>query len=338
MEFLLVLAVLAALGFTFVNGFHDMGVTVANAVSARALEPRAALWLTVSFNFIGALIGQSLAVVFADYIVEFPAAAENTLLIISVGLIAGGFFNVLTYLWRMPVSSTHCMIGGLLGAGLTLGGHVEVGNFAQEILAPLLIAPILAFAFSFVLMAVVSRFVGSEAPKPLYRMARTVDSVLAGGLALAHGVQSAGKTAALVLVALMTYTAGHGVNPSELTIPWWLRIVLAVVLAAGTARSGWRIVHMLGRTMTRMDPVRSLVSDITSTSYLLMAAFFQSVPASLSYTVTAANLGTQFIGGRTGVRMRYAIPVLATWVLCIPICMVIAAVPGVLLHTFVLHR
>ncbi|GAA2015355.1 inorganic phosphate transporter [Brevibacterium samyangense] len=327
MELLFAVVVLVALAFTFMNGFHDMGVTLGNVVAARALEPRVAVWLAVVFNFVGALVGQSLAEVFARYVVDFPPDAVDTMAIIIAGLLGGLVVNIVTYVMAIPVSSTHCLIGGLLGAGIVFGAHIDEAAFGTQVLAPLLVAPVIAFAFSFVLMAVLARLAGTAAPKHLFRTARKVDSVLVGGLALAHGVQSAQKSAALVMIAWYAIeTGGADEVPESFTVSWWVRISVALVLALGTGLSGWRVARTVSVRMVRMDPVRAVVSDITSATYLLSAAFFHALPTSQSYTVVAANLGTQFIGPRTTIRIRYLLPTAAMWLLCIPVCGVLGAV------------
>lgn len=312
--------------FAFMNGFHDAAITVGNAVSTRALTPRVALLLAAVFNFIGALLGQSIARVVVEDIIVFPSAHRDILLILLAGVLGGLIWNVVTYLVALPVSSTHCLFGGLIGAGLVFGSSSPADTVFFSVIAPLIITPLLAFVLAFVLMGIVSGMIASMATKPLFRRSRKVMSVLTGALSLAHGIQDAQKTAAIMMVAWLAYSTTAPVTLASFEIAWPVRLVIACALALGTLCSGWRIVRTLCVRMVHLDPVKAAVSDFTATGFMYVAAFLLRVPVSMSFIVAATNVGTQFEGGRATVRIRYLVPVAGSWLLSLPAAGALAAV------------
>lgn len=331
MELLFVAVVLVIVVFAFMNGFHDAAITVGNAVVHRALTPRLALALAAVFNFIGALLGQSIAEVVVANIVDFPPDQVDVLLIVLAGVLGGLVWNLVTYLFALPVSSTHCLFGGLIGAGLVFGATSSGRELFVSVLAPLILTPLVAFLLSFLLMGVVSAVAGATAMKPLFRRSRMVSSVLTGALSLAHGTQDAQKSAAIMMVAVLACTTTEPVVLDAFSIDWPVRITIACALALGTLLSGWRVARTLSVRMVQLDPVKSAVSDFTSTSFMFIAALLLRVPVSMSFLVVAANLGTQFEDRRAGVRMRYLVPVLGSWLLSLPAAAVLAALLALVL-------
>jgi inorganic phosphate transporter, PiT family len=311
--------------FAFMNGFHDASLTVGNSVVTRALTPRTALLLAAVFNFVGALLGQSIAEVVLGDALQFPSAHLSILLVIFAGVLGGLIWNVLTYLVALPVSSTHCLFGGLIGAGLVLGTTAHPAVLFSTVLAPLIVTPLLAFLLSFVLTGFATRVFRSAAPKPLFRGSRIASSVLTGALSLAHGIQDAQKSAAVMMVAWLAYSTAGPIDYTEVEISWPVRLTVASALALGTLLSGWRIARTVSVRMVQLDPVRASVADLTSSSFMYFAAFVFKVPVSMSFLVVGANLGTQFETGRGTARLRYVLPVAGSWLLTLPSAAVLGA-------------
>ncbi|RBP65653.1 PiT family inorganic phosphate transporter [Brevibacterium sanguinis] len=328
MELLLAGVIVAAVLFAGSNGFHDAALTIGNAVVGRALSPRWALSLAVIFNFIGALLGEGIAFVVANQIVRFDGSTDVILTSIILAFASATVWSLFTYWLALPVSSTHCLIGGLLGAGVVLGFTIDLDEAFDSVLLPLVLSPILGFLLSWALTLLISRLAASTPPKPLFRGARMVDSVLTASLSLVHGVQDAQKTAALVMVALLAIEASPHTELSVLGICWPVRILIAVALAVGTGLSGWRVVRTLSVRTARMDPVKFAAADATATVLMYTAAVVMRVPVSLTFVLGSAILGTQF-AGRTGhVRARFVIPVVGVWLLTIPAAALLAVILG----------
>ncbi len=328
MELLLAGVIVAAVLFAGSNGFHDAALTIGNAVVGRALSPRWALSLAVIFNFIGALLGEGIAFVVANQIVRFDGQAEVVLTSIIIAFVSATIWSLVTYLLALPVSSTHCLIGGLLGAGIVLGFTIDLDEGLKSVVLPLVLSPILGFLLSWGLTHLVSKLVASTPPKPLFRGARMVDSVLTASLSLVHGIQDAQKTAALVMVALLAIEASPHTELSVLGISWPVRILIAVALALGTGLSGWRVVRTLSVRMAGLDPVKFAAADATASVLMYIAAVVMRVPVSLTFVLGSAILGTQF-AGRTGhARARFFIPVISVWLLTIPAAALLAVILG----------
>ena len=325
MELLFAAVIVLVVAFAFMNGFHDAAITVGNAVVHRALTPQLALALAAVFNFIGALLGQGIAQVVAENIIELPSDHRDILLIVFAGVLGGLLWNIATYLAALPVSSTHCLFGGLIGAELVFGASSSGHELFTSVLAPLVLTPLVAFVLAMLAMRAMAAFGGSLATKPLFRRSRIISSVLAGGLSLAHGIQDAQKSAAIMMVAVLAYTTSAPVGLEAFSIDWPVRITIAVALALGTLVSGWRIARTLSVRMVDLDPVKAAVSDFTSTTFMYITALMLRVPVSMSFIVVAANLGTQLGGRRASVRMRYLMPVVGSWLLSLPAAGLLAA-------------
>jgi PiT family inorganic phosphate transporter len=317
-EYLFLAAVLATTGFAFVNGFHDAGVTVGNAVKNRALNPRIALVMAAVFNFVGALLGQGVALTVAENTVTLPHDPHRLLSVVFAGLTAAVVWGVITYLAAVPVSSTYTLVGGLLGAGLVYGAVADLQGM-------------MVLAMSALVTAVVSRLAENAAPKPLFRNARAADAVVTGILALGHGVQDAQKSAAVLMIAVLAYQGIDFVDGESTDVTWPVRLLIAAALAIGTLTSGWRVARTVATRIVRLDPLKSVLANGVAATATLAAAFAVAVPVSIVYSVTAANVGTQFSGRRGVVRLRFLLPVVGNALLAIPVTALLgAALAGLL--------
>lgn len=331
MELLFVVAVFSVTAFAFVNGFHDAGVTVGNAVKNRALKPRIALWLSGTFNFIGALMGQGVALAIAENTVSLPHDPHGILSVIVAGMIAATAWGIVTYLLAVPVSSTYSLVGGVLGAGLVYGAVADFEGMLMRLILPLLIAPLVVLGLSALVTAVVTRLAATAAPKPLFRTARATDAVMTGLLSLGHGVQDAQKSAAVLAMAVLAYEGIDFVAGEATTVGWPIRLLIATALAIGTVTSGWRVARTVAVRMVKLDPLKSVIANGVAATTTLVSAFAVAVPVSIVYTVAAANVGTQFSGRRGHIRMRFLYPVIGSALLGIPVPAVLgAALAGLL--------
>ncbi|WP_210603309.1 inorganic phosphate transporter [Brevibacterium oceani] len=328
MELLLAGVIIAAVIFAGSNGFHDAALTIGNAVVGRALKPGWALSLAVVFNFIGALLGEGIALVVANQIVLFTGSDSLILTCLLIAFVAATIWSLFTYFLALPVSSTHCLIGGLLGAGVVFGFSVNGAEAMNSVVWPLLLSPILGFALAWALTLLVSKLLASTPPKPMFRGARMVDSVLTASLSLVHGVQDAQKVAALVMVAILAADSTAQDGLSVFDISWPVRILIAAALAVGTGLSGWRVVRTLSVRMVRLDPLKSAVADGAASVLMYIAALVMRVPVSLTFVLGSSILGTQYAGRKGHARARYFVPMFGVWLLTIPAAALLAVVIG----------
>ncbi|GAB3063365.1 inorganic phosphate transporter [Sediminivirga luteola] len=324
MELLLGGAVLLTLLFAFCNGFHDTSTTVVNAVQSRALTPRWALVVVTLFNFIGALLGQGIADRIGSGIVEMPEQAAIVLVMLICALAAAVLWNIVTYVAALPMSSTHALIGGLLGSGFVFGSVVHPEVLVTGVIGPLLLSPLLAFLLALVLTRLVSRLVSAVEPKKLFARTRGVQAVSTSALGLAHGIQDAQKSAAVMMIALTAYSTGAHALAEQPPTSWPVRVTIAAVLALGTWYGGWRITRTLGEKVARIDPVQRVVADTGSNALLFLAAFVFRAPISLTFTVGSAIFGAAVAGHRP-IRLRYAAPVVICWLISAPASALLAA-------------
>ena len=325
MELLFLCAVVSVTAFAFVNGFHDAGVTVGNAVATRALKPRISLWLAGAFNFIGALMGQGVALAVAENTVSLPHDPHGILSVIVAGMTAATAWGIVTYVLAVPVSSSYALVGGVLGAGLVYGAVADFEGMLVRLILPLLIAPLVVLSLSALVTAVVTRLAATSAPKPLFRTARAADAVMTGLLSLGHGVQDAQKSAAVLMMAVLAYEGIDFAAGESTTVGWPVRLLIATALAIGTVTSGWRVARTVAVRMVKLDPLKSVIANGVAATTTLVSAFAVAVPVSIVYTVSAANVGTQFSGRRGHIRTRFLYPVIGSALLGMPVPAILGA-------------
>ncbi|EMY33239.1 low-affinity inorganic phosphate transporter Pit [Arthrobacter crystallopoietes BAB-32] len=316
MELLLFGAVIAfSACFAFINGFHDVSNSVATAVRTRALLPRVAVVLAALFNFIGVLVAGALALVLSVQGFNVPDGANGLGILLS-GLLAACGWGIFTWWRRMPSSSTHALLGGLLGADLAAAflGRPNVtaaeGYLWGQLALPLLFSPVIAFVIAFVVVYPATWISRYTTPREANRTNRTVQAVLTGAFSLGHGLQDGQRTVAVLLLAL----GAVGLAGSGTEIPLWVQLFVAVFLSVGTLFGGWRIAHTLGYRLVRMDPLRGAIAQGVSSAMLYLGALALHMPLSSTHTMASAILGAGANQRFGTVRWRVAQRVLLTWV------------------------
>ncbi|ADX71570.1 inorganic phosphate transporter [Pseudarthrobacter phenanthrenivorans] len=283
--------VLLTAAFAFLNGFRDASTAVALAVRTRALTPSVAVLLAAFFNFVGALVSAGLAVAVSQAWISLPPGTDG-LSILVAGLASACAWGLLLW-WRgIPASSTHALVGGLAGAGLAslaMGGD-GVGGVDQSLLfqvvLPLVLSPLVAYSGAFMLVYPATWAARYTQPNVVNQRFRRSQAIAAGAVAFGHGLQDGQRVSAVLLLALLA--AGYSDGG---TIPWWVVLLSAGMMTAGTMFGGWRISHTVGYKITRIDPLRGSVAQIFSAVILFVGAIGLHWPLSTTHTVTAAVLG-----------------------------------------------
>ena len=324
MELVLVVVVVAfALGFDYTNGFHDAANAIATSVSTRALTPRAALIMAALFNLVGAMLGTEVAQTIGSGIIDITESESTHLGLVMVlsAVIGAIVWNLITWWFGMPSSSSHALIGALTGVGLASGITVHWDVILDKVVIPMVISPIVGFALAFALMVALLWVFKNANPHKVTRRFRIAQTASAAAMALGHGLQDAQKTMGVIVLALV---AGGVQETSE--IPLWVKLSAAGAISLGTYSGGWRIMRTLGRRVIELDPARGFVAETVAASVLYTTAFAFHAPISTTQTITSAIMGVGATKRLSAVRWGVAGNIALAWVLTIPAAASVAAV------------
>lgn len=320
MELALVTAVvLIALSFDYTNGFHDAANAIATSVSTRALRPRAALAMAAVANLVGAMLGEQVAKTIGSGIIT-PPQNDRGLVIVLCGLLGAIAWNLTTWWLGLPSSSTHALIGGLLGAGLAASTTVEWGVIGSKVVIPMVISPLVGFALAYLLMLAVLWTFRRARQHRVNAGFRHAQVGSAAAMALGHGLQDAQKTMGVIVLALVI-----GGYQSGTDIPLWVKLAAATAISLGTWSGGWRIMRTLGRRVIELDPPRGFAAETTAASVLYTTAFVFAAPISTTHTITSAIMGVGATRRLSAVRWGVASNIVTAWVLTIPMAALTAA-------------
>ena len=331
MEIVLVVVVVAfALGFDYTNGFHDAANAIATSVSTRALTPRAALIMAAVFNLVGAMLGTEVAQTIGSGIIDVNEASGHTGLVIVLAAVIGAIvWNLITWWFGMPSSSSHALIGGLLGVGLAAGVTVHWEVILNKVVIPMVVSPLVGFALAFALMVALLWAFRNASPHKVTRRFRIAQTASAAAMALGHGLQDAQKTMGVIVLALV---AGGFQTGTE--IPLWVKLSAALAISLGTYAGGWRIMRTLGRKIIELDPARGFVAESVAATVLYTTAFVFHAPISTTQTITSAIMGVGATKRLSAVRWGVAGNIAIAWVLTIPAAAGVAALMYLLLNLF----
>ncbi len=326
---LVVLVVALALGFDYTNGFHDAANAIATSVSTRALTPRAALIMAAVMNFTGALLGTEVAETIATAIVDLEGEpAHSALVVVLCALVGAITWNLITWWFGLPSSSTHALIGGLVGAGLAAGFGIYGAAIVDKVVLPMIFSPLIGFGLAFLLMAGLLWIIRNRAPSKVNRRFRIAQTISAAAMALGHGLQDAQKTMGVIFLALLTV----GWADADEGIPLWVKLSAAAAISLGTYAGGWRIMRTLGRKIIELDPARGFVAESVSAMVLYVNAFYLHAPVSTTHTITSAIMGVGATKRLSAVRWGVAKNIAGAWILTIPAAALVAAVVFWILH------
>ena len=323
---LLAAVVLFAGAYAFINGFHDVSNSVTTSVRTRALTPTVAVILAAVFNLTGALLSTALALVLADRFIQLPEGTSGLGILIA-GLLAASGWGVWTWWRRMPSSSTHALVGGIVGSGAasTLVGGPNIAEsyqvLLQQIVLPLLLSPVVAFVLAYLLVFPTTWLMRYSSPRRGDAGNRIAQSVFTSAFSLGHGMQDGQRTMAVIVLALVA--AGYS---SDAGIPLWVQVFAGTALAAGSLFGGWRISHTLGNRLVRMDPLRGMSATAVSSSMLFMGALWLQIPLSSTQTMTSAIVGAGANQRFSTVRFIPLREILVTWLTTAPATAVLGGI------------
>jgi PiT family inorganic phosphate transporter len=315
---LLVVVVVVGLAFDFTNGFHDTANYVATWVGTRALSPRWAVLVSAAANLAGAFVTTAVAKTVGKGIIDTGLATEHTVLAALLGAIA---WNLLTWWGGLPSSSTHALIGGLVGAALVQSGSngVDWSGIWGKVIIPGAASPVIGFAGAFALLVVIYRLFHRLTPGVAHRGFRLGQLLSGTWVAFTHGANDAQKTMGVIALAL--YTNG---SISSFYIPIWVKIAAGLTIAAGTYAGGWRIIRTLGQRIYKMAPEHGFAAQIAAGSTLYLGTRY-GFPISTTHVVSGSVMGAGATRRLSAVRWGVAGNIVSAWLLTMPAAGLVAA-------------
>ncbi|WP_232696973.1 inorganic phosphate transporter [Brevibacillus daliensis] len=325
---ILIVVVIMALSFDFINGFHDTANAIATSVSTRALAPRTAVLLAACFNLAGALTYTGVAKTIGGDIAN-PFALENGLVVVASALLAAILWNLITWWFGIPSSSSHALIGGIAGAvvGAEGFGAINYGGFTNIILA-LIISPIVAFAVGFVIIKIVSKIVSNMPYHKTNQKFRYLQVLSASWQSFSHGANDAQKTMGIITFALIT-----GGFTTDTDIPLWVKLSAALAMALGTSLGGWRIIKTMGGKIMKVKPISGFSADISSALIITIFTILK-LPVSTTHVISSAIMGVGASQKFSAVKWGMAGRILFTWVITLPTVAILAAASYRVLDVF----
>jgi phosphate/sulfate permease len=329
---LVVVIVGVALVFDFTNGFHDSANAIATSISTKALTPRVALAMAAIFNVIGALISTKVAKTVGSGIIDQPGKSNPTagLVVVLAALVGAIAWNLGTWYFGLPSSSSHALIGGLVGAALAASDTVKWQGVVDKVVVPMVVSPLIGFGLSYLFMLALLWIFRNANAVRANRNFRYAQIVSAAAMSFGHGTQDAQKT--MGVIALTLVVSGH-LGPNQ-GIPLWVVLSAAGAIAAGTYSGGWRIMRTLGRRIFSLTPASGFAAQTVASAVLLGSAHY-GLPVSTTHVTTASIMGVGATRRFSAVRWGVAGNIVFAWVLTIPAAGAVAALAWAIMHPFV---
>lgn len=320
--FIIIIVALALL-FDFINGFHDTANAIATAVSTKALSPRVAILMAAVLNFVGAILFDGVAKNVGGSIAD-PFHVSNGMEIITATLISAILWNLLTWYFGIPSSSSHTLIGSLAGAVIAGAGMdaLHWGGF-QKIVLGLILSPFLAFGLGFLMLVLIRQIVkvlGNRSPGKVNRNFRLLQIVSAGLQSFSHGANDAQKAMGIIVFALVA-----GNFHTDMSVPIWVKLAAATSMALGTSIGGWKIIETVSRKIIKIEPMNGFASDLTST-VILQSGTALGLPLSTTHVITSSIIGTGSAIRYKSINWGVVGKMVMTWIITIPISIALAYV------------
>ena len=319
------LVIVLALAFDFINGFHDTANAIATCIATRSLSPRIAIIMSAFLNFVGAMVSTGVAKTIGGEIVTSPQMVDSTVLIAA--LFAAIVWNLFTWKIGMPSSSSHALIGGVLGAvTISYGTGAINGNGVFMIVAGLIGSPVIAMFSGYVIMTLLFILFRNVGRSKVNYISLHIQSLSAAVMAFSHGSNDAQKCMGIITLALLS-----GGYIGELEVPFLVKIACAFAMCAGTSVGGWRIIRTVGNKIFRLEPVNGLAADINSALTIFTATFLH-LPVSTTHVVTGSIMGVGWAKRFLAVHWNVAYSMVGAWVMTIPSTAAVGALVYILIR------
>ncbi|NMC73829.1 MAG: inorganic phosphate transporter [Geobacteraceae bacterium] len=313
---LLFLVIGAALLFDFINGFHDTANAIATCISTRALSIRSAILMAAGLNFVGAMISTKVAATIGKGIVD---ASNVTQMVVLAGIIGAIIWDLITWYYGLPSSSSHAIIGGIMGSVVAHAGISALhGAGLKKIILALVLSPIIGIFAGFIFMVIMMWAFRNKAPYGLNKAFRKLQVLSAASMAFSHGTADAQKSMGVITMALVSYGWLE-----TFAVPLWVKIACAVAMAIGTAAGGWRIIKTVGHDFVKLQPVHGFCVETASAGVILGASAI-GMPTSTTHVITSSILGVGLSKRLSAVNWQIAYRIVWAWVLTIPASAVVS--------------
>ncbi len=317
---LLVAIVAVALFFDYTNGAHDSANAIATIVSTKVLSPKAAVIMAALLNFAGAFMGEQVAKTIGSGIVNTDMVAGCQALVLAA-LCGAIFWNLLTWYLGLPSSSSHALIGGLMGAAVAYNGFnsLNFSSIYHKVLIPLILSPMAGFFCGYLLMVVLSWTFRNSKPNKVNALFRKLQIVSSAFMATSHGQNDAQKTMGIITLALFIF---HEIPAIE--IPIWVKIMCALAMGLGTATGGWKIVKTMGHKIFKLEPIHGCAAE-TAAALVITGASHFGAPISTTHVISTSVLGVGASKRLSAVRWGVAGNMVIAWIITIPASGLVAA-------------
>ena len=310
-----ILTIIFALLFDYINGFHDTANSIATVVSTRVMTPRGAILMAASLNFLGALVAHNVSKTISHGLVN-PDGAPQT--VVLAAIMAAIIWNVITWKFGIPSSSSHALIGGLVGAAIVHKGVSVVHWYGvvDKVVLPLFLSPMSGFLIGWVVMHIIYRVFGDAHPGKVGHIFRHLQRVSAAFMAYSHGMNDAQKSMGIIMLALV---AGGITKPSQLDNgPYvWVMIACATAMALGTSAGGWRIIKTMGHKIIRLEPVHGFAAETAAATVITIASRW-GMPVSTTHVIAGSIFGVGSSKRASAVRWGVAYEMIVAWFLTLP--------------------
>lgn len=318
LQFLIIAVIILALVFDFINGFHDTANAIATSVSTRALKPRTAIIMAAFLNFFGAMYSTGVAKTIGGDIVKSAEHIDEH--IIVAALIGAIVWNLFTWWIAMPSSSSHALVGGIIGAVLVSTGAIGLNFWGiGKIVLSLILSPIIAIVVGFIIMNIFYLLFGKFRLSSLNNKFKRMQIITAATMAFSHGSNDAQKSMGIITLALLS---GGYIDVFE--VPYYVKILAATAMACGTAIGGWKIIKTVGGRIFKLQPISGFAADLNS-SVIIFSATLLSLPVSTTHVVSGSIMGIGSAKRIGAVRWGTAQQMLMAWVLTIPCTAIVGA-------------
>ncbi len=328
--YVLWIVVFLALSFDFINGFHDTANAIATSVSTRALKPRVAILMAAFMNFAGAMTFTGVAKTIGGGVAN-PADLQYGVEIVIAALVSAIIWNLVTWWFGIPSSSSHALIGSLAGAVIAGAGIGAVNSSGLiDIMKALLISPLIAFTVGFIIMWILKRIFAKSSPHQINKGFRSGQIITAMFQSYSHGTNDAQKAMGIIVFALVAARL-----QDDMEVPLWVKISAATAMALGTSIGGWKIIKTMGTKIFKIEPINGFAADMGSAMVIITATLLH-LPVSTTHVITSSILGVGSAKRFSAVRWSVAGRIVIAWIITIPITVVVAMLVFWLIHALFL--
>lgn len=311
-----------ALGFDFTNGFHDTANAIATSVSTHALSPRVAVVLSSAMNFVGAFVTLKVAATIGSGVVD-PKKHHLTLVMIIAALLGAIIWNLITWYYGLPSSSSHALIGGLVGVGIVGLGYSAVSwhSIFTKMIVPLVASPIIGFIGAYLLMLLLYWVFQAVHPRPANQGFRVAQILSAAYVSFSHGTNDAQKTMGIITLALIS---SHYLSASSFNVPIWVIVAAASAMGFGTYAGGWRIIRTMGTRLYKIEPAQGFDAQTVAATVIQGASYF-GFPVSTTHVVSGSILGAGATRSFSAIRWGVGLNIFLAWIITLPMAAIFAA-------------